>query len=238
MEWGPAAERADGIATSWERHTARTWDGRAIRGVLAVVLAGLAVRQRRHVGEVKIGSLLWHLDQGPSMVYELGAAAGLGTEAPLPEAAAEEWAWLNRRWSPDFFGGDNSGGLPRGIGRGSPLPAVEVVTGWAADAAQKALVAERPRGYCEGMPVQVVSGAYEGRLGKVVAVAWRMDDEHRTVFPGPPPGYEVELTAPGRKPQPWLVVIPTLDGEVVAAAPGPRGARVIIPAHDLNRLEG
>jgi hypothetical protein len=189
------------------------------------------------VDEVETGSLLWHLDQGPSMVYELGAAAGLGTEAPLPEAAACEWAWLNRTWPADFFGGGNSGGLPRGIGRGSPLPAVEVVTGWAAHAVQEALVAERPKGYCDGTPVRVVSGAYGGRLGKVVAVAWLMDDERCTVVPGPPPGYEVELTVPGWNAEPWVAVIPTLDGEAVAAAPGPRGARVIIPTHDLNRLE-
>ena len=48
--------------------------------------------------DVDIGSVLWHLDQRPAMVYELGGELGLAAEGAEPEEAAVEWAWLIRRW--------------------------------------------------------------------------------------------------------------------------------------------
>ncbi|MFI6281607.1 hypothetical protein [Streptomyces sp. NPDC050988] len=231
VEWTQAVERADQIA-ALGHHPADTWDGRAIRGVLAVALACLGKRQGRPAAEVEIGSILWHLDQGPSTVYELGAEAGLGAEDAQPGEAASEWAWLIRRW-PREPALANSGGMPRGIGRGSSLPAVDVVTGWASSLAQVALTAERPAGYTPRTPVRVVRGEDEGRCGEVVAAAWLMDDENRTVKPGPPPGYEVVLTIPGQEEGPRRVVMSTLEGEIRMEAPGPHGERVIVRTDDL-----
>ncbi|MFF4227410.1 hypothetical protein ACFYZH_31810 [Streptomyces abikoensis] len=207
--------------------------------MLAVVLAGLAERQKRTVGEVTAGSMLWHLDQGPAVVYELGEELGLGLDTgdARPEAAVEEWAWLTRRW-PSAPPLANSGGLPRGIGRGSELPAVEVCTMWAAAVARDALIAERPPGFQPGAHVLVTAGEDAGRTGMVLAPAWLMDHENRTVEPGPPHGYEVRLKVPGEPegPQTTTVLDGPLEGLVVRS-PGPRGERVIIRASDMVAVE-
>ena len=233
--WPEAVRRADQIA-ALGHDPADSWDRRAIRGVLAVALAGLARRQGRSVAEVDTGSVLWHLDQGPAMVYELGNELGLAAEGAHPEDAAVEWAWLTRRW-PKEPALANSGGMPRGIGRGSPLPAVDVVTLWADSAAQAALTAERPEGLAPRTRVQVVGGEDEGRNGEVVSPAWLMDDKHRTVMPGPPPGYEVVLATPGQELEPRRAVMSTLEGEIRVEAPGPHGEHVIIRNADLEPEE-
>lgn len=229
MSWVQAVERADEIA-ALEHHPADSWDGRAIRGVLAVALSGLAKRQKRTVEEVDIGSVLWHLAQGPAMVYELGDELRLASG----ETHAE-WAWLTRPW-PKEPSLANSDGMPRGIGRGSPLPAVDVVTRWAGSAARAALVAERPAGLAPRTRVQVIGGADKGRTGEVVAPAWLMDDENRTVMPGPPPGYEVVFTVPGQV-EAWRAAMSTVEGEIRIETPGPRGEHVIIRAKDLEPEE-
>lgn len=235
MTWVQAVQRADEIA-ALGHHPADSWDGRAIRGVLSVTLAGLARRQDQSVANVGIGSVLWHLDQGPAIVYELGGELGLAAEDAEPQEAAAEWEWLVRRWptAPTLA---NSGGMPRGIGRGSPLPAVDVVTGWACVAAQAALAAERPAGLTPRTRVRVIAGEDEGRSGEVVAPAWLMDDKRRTVLPGPPPGYEVVLAVPGQERGPRRVVMSTIEGEIRIEAPGPHGKRVIVRRDDLDPEE-
>ncbi len=229
VAWAQAAQRANEIAVLGH-HPADPWEGRAIRGVLTVALSGLAKRQERPVEEVDIGSVLWHLAQGPAMVYELGDELRLAVGETLAE-----WAWLTRPW-PKEPSQANSDGMPRGIGRGSPLPAVDVVTRWAGSAARAALVAERPAGLAPRTRVQVVGGEDEGRNGEVVAPAWLMDDENRTVMPGPPPGYEVVLTVPGQV-EARRAVMSTVEGEFRIEAPGPHGERVIIRAEDLEPEE-
>lgn len=231
VEWTQSVERADQIAAPGLQK-ADTWDGRAIRGVLAVTLAGLAKRQGVPAAEVDIGSVLWHLDQGPAMVRELADALGLSAEDAQPIEAASVWAWLIRRW-PNAPALANSDGMPRGIARGSSEPAVDVLTRWAAAAAQDVLAAERPAGLLPRTRVRVVGGEDEGREGEVVRPAWLMDDEHRTVLPGPPPGYEVALVVPGQGSGVRRVTVPTLDGEIRMESWGPHGERVIIRADDL-----
>lgn len=232
MDWQQAVQRADQIAAHG-LHLAEWWDGRAIRGVLAVTLAGLAARQGCSVADVEIGSLLWHLDQGPSAVYELGEELGLAAEDGQPGNPAAEWAWLTRRW-PSKPPLANSDGMPRGIGRGSSQPAIDVCTLWACAAARDALIAERPPGLPPRTRVRVIGGEDEGRAGEVVGPAWLMDDEHRTVLPGPPHGYEVDLTVQERNDGAQPAAITTLDGDVWLAALGPQGERVIVRAGDLE----
>ncbi|MEU0215575.1 hypothetical protein ABZ281_10810 [Streptomyces sp. NPDC006265] len=232
MEWEQSVERADQIA-SLGHQSADSWDGRAIRGMLAVVLAGLSKRRCRPIADVDVGSVLWHLDQGPAMVHELADELGLSAEHAQPTAAASEWAWLIRRW-PNVPALANSDGMPRGIARGSSEPAVDVVTHWAGAAAQDALAAERPAGLPPRARVRVVRGEDEGREGEVVRAAWLMDDEHRTVVAGPPPGYEVDLVVPGEDYGVRRAVVPTVDGEIRVEAPGPHGERVIVRADDLE----
>lgn len=230
--WSEAVRRADHIAAV-DHHPVGSWDGRAIRGVLGVVLAGVAARQGRTVGEVDIGSVVWHLQRGPTMVYEFGAELGLAAQGACPENAAAEWTWLTRRW-PTEPALANSGGLPRGIGRGSSASAVDVVTHWAGAAAQTALAAERPTGLAPRTRVQVVDGEGKGRTGEVVAPAWLMDDEHRTVLPGPPHGYEIVLTIPGQESGPRQAVMMAVEGDIRIEAPGPHGEHVIIRAAHLE----
>ncbi|MGW2229458.1 hypothetical protein [Streptomyces formicae] len=232
VEWAQSVERADQIA-ALGLQSADTWDGRAIRGVLAVTLAGLAKRQMLPTAEVDLGSVLWHLDQGPAMVRELADTFGLLGKDSQPKEAASVWAWLIRRW-PNAPALANSDGMPRGIARGSSEPAVDVVTSWAAAAAQDALAAERPTGLLPRTRVRVVGGEDEGREGEVVRPAWLMDDAHRTVAPGPPPGYEVALMAPGEDGGARRVVVPTLDGEIRMESPGPHGERAIVWADDID----
>ena len=125
----------------------------------------------------------------------------------------------------------NSGGMPRKIGRGSPLLAVDVATGWAW------LTAERPAGLAPRSRVRVIAGEDMGGAGKLSLRPGWMDDEHRTVLPGPPPGYEVGLTVPGQESGPRRVVISTIEGKISFKAPGPHGERVIIRRDDLDPEE-
>lgn len=232
VEWGQSVERSDQIAASGLQ-SADTWDGRALRGVLAVTLGGLAKRQGLPPAEVDIGSVLWHLDQGPAMVRELADTLGLSAEDAQPTEAASVWAWLTRRW-PKAPALANSDGMPRGIARGSSQPAVDVITHWAAGAAQDALAAERPAGLQRRTRVRVIGGEDEGREGEVVRPAWLMDDERRTVRPGPPPGYEVVLVVPGEDGGVRRVVVLSLDGEIRMESPGLHGEHVIIRADNLD----
>lgn len=150
MAWTHAVTRAEEVAQF--DCILDIWDGRAIRGVLAVVLAGLGTRQDRAVTDVEIGSVVWHLEQGPPMVYELGVE----TEGTHPEAASE-WVWLTRHWPTE-----------------PPL-----------------------------------------------------DNDNRTVSPGPPPGYEVVLAVPGQDEAPQRVVMSMLEGQITMASHGPQGERRI-----------
>ncbi|WP_414167193.1 hypothetical protein ACMATS_06165 [Streptoverticillium reticulum] len=238
MGWEEAVARADRMtneAPGW--YQADTWDGRAIRGVLAVTLAGLARRLECTVEEIELGSLMWHLDQGPELVYELGKELGLNREDAQPEAAATEWAWLIRRW-PSHPPLANSDGMPRGIGRGSNLPAVEACTMWALSVVRDALVAERPAGLQPGTRVRVTGGEDEGREGTVLSPAWLLDDEQRTVEPGPPSGYEVRLKVADEPEGPQRTVMESPMGDIVIEAPAAPGERVIIRARDLAVADG
>lgn len=231
VHWQNAVKRADRIAR-FGGHPAASWDGRAVHGILAVTVAGLAARHGCAVAEVETGGVLWHLDQGPAAVYELGRELGLAGDAPQPAEAGAEWQWLTRPWpvAPPLA---NSDGLPRGIGRGSGLPAIEVCSLWACAAAREALIDERSPGLPLRARVKVTGGKHQGRTGLIASPAWLMDDERRTVQPGPPHGYEVILTVPGQDLGPRRTVLSTIGGELRLEAPGPHGEPVIIRAGDL-----
>ncbi|MET9078612.1 hypothetical protein ABZX95_42300 [Streptomyces sp. NPDC004232] len=141
--WQTAVTRAATLTTS-AGHLPATWDERAVRGVLAVAIAGIVQRKDRSVDQVGADELLELLDQGPQAVYESGRRLGLDTE-DAPEDARAEWVWLTRPW-PTEPPTANGGGLPSGIGRHSPLPAIDVCTAWAARTAHGTLTAEGAAG--------------------------------------------------------------------------------------------
>ncbi|MFB6791744.1 hypothetical protein ACFCWT_34330 [Streptomyces olivaceus] len=134
-QWQAAIARAVSLAQA-AGHPAATWDERAVRGVLAVAIAAVAHREDRAADQVGIAEVLALLAQGPPAVYEAGRRLGLDT-TDTPGDARAEWAWLTRPW-PTEPPVANGGGLPRGIGRRSPLPAVDACTVWAAQAAASA----------------------------------------------------------------------------------------------------
>jgi hypothetical protein len=240
VQWQQAVERAYQLARVSEHglvYPADSWDDRAVCGVLTVVLAALAERQDCAAADVPVGSVLWHLEQGPGMVYELGQELGLEGEG-AGERAAGEWAWLTRRW-PKRPPLANSDGMPRGIGRGSELPAVGVCTMWAAAAASQALTVERPAGYQRGARVLVTAGECAGCTGTVTTPIWLLDDEECTVPPGPPHGYEVRLTPPGATGGASTAVLEGRLGEgIVVRASGLQPERVDIPVVGMAALDG
>ena len=160
--WSQALTRAGQIAATLQPPalcTERHWDYVGIRGVLAIVLQALAERTGRSPEEVPLEELLEHCEQGAGHVRDLAATlvgeqlahsvdadpdAGLPATSDPPIAT---WLWLTRLWPPPVP--DDVDGLPplrarrfegmiRGIARGHPGAAVDLLSGWAADAAAAA----------------------------------------------------------------------------------------------------
>lgn len=135
-DWDAACTRAERL-TAADQPVRVSWDAEGVRGILAVVLAALGPDARPAL-------LIWHLGQGPAHVREL-AAAVVGHELAaatnidpatvdmdLPHIAT--WVWLTRTWPPN-----GPWGRPRGIARGLPDPAVDILTEWALRAAKTEL---------------------------------------------------------------------------------------------------
>lgn len=136
------------------------WDYVGIRGVLAVVLQALAQQTGRSPDDVPLQDLWQHCDHGADHVRELAAALfgdlaySLDTAPDAPVPTAEDppvatWLWLTRLWPP--APPDDVDGLPparppqrwdgmtRGIARGNPGAAVDLLPISAADAAAAAI---------------------------------------------------------------------------------------------------
>jgi len=156
--WDQALARAGQITASLQPPalcTERHWDFVGIRGVLAVVLQSLAHQTDRSPRDVPLEALLWHCEQGgghvrdlvvPLVGGQLAHSIDADPEAGVPAAGdppVATWLWLTRLWPPPVP--DDVDGLPpqharrhdgmiRGIARGHPGAAVDLLTGWAADA--------------------------------------------------------------------------------------------------------
>ncbi|MFD3932641.1 hypothetical protein [Streptomyces sp. NPDC058614] len=156
--WSRSLARAGQIAAAAQPAglcTDRHWDFVGIRGVLAVVLQALADRTGRDPEDVLLEELLEHCEQGAGHVRTLAVAlvgeqlahsVDTDPEAGVPAAGdspVATWLWLTRLWPPPVP--DDVDGLPplrarrhdgmiRGIARGHPGAAVDLLPGWAADA--------------------------------------------------------------------------------------------------------
>lgn len=134
--WDQAYARAEAV-TATDQPVRDSWDFVGVRGILAVVLAALGPN-------AKPGSVVWHLGQGPAHVRELAAAVvgpQLAAATDIDPATVdmalpqiETWVWLTRTWPPD-----GPWGMARGIARGLPDPAVDLLTEWALQAAETEL---------------------------------------------------------------------------------------------------
>ncbi|MFJ9416679.1 hypothetical protein ACIRPT_21155 [Streptomyces sp. NPDC101227] len=134
MGWKQAYERADEL-TAADQPLRESWEYHGVRGILAVALAAL--------GEsVATDTLVRHLDQGPAHVRQLAVALvgeHLASGTDIDPAAVDmddpqmaTWVWLTRTWP-----ADGPWEMPRGTARGRSDPALDILTAWAALAAQR-----------------------------------------------------------------------------------------------------
>ncbi|MER6567041.1 hypothetical protein ABT288_12795 [Streptomyces sp. NPDC001093] len=151
--WEEAVRRATEATAkhSFSGMDEECWDDVAMRGIVAMVLYALHLRDRRPVGEIPWQAVLWQL-RDDERVTELVTAvlpdAGhdLSRTAAPGDPVTECWRWLTRTWDPqapvksDFeqpalapaSGGNwvpetpepRWGGMSRGIGTGLPDPAL------------------------------------------------------------------------------------------------------------------
>jgi hypothetical protein len=160
--WEQALTRAGGIVATIQPPALCTeahWDLVGIRGILAIVLQTLAEQTGCGVGEVPLEEVLQHCERGaehirdlvvPLVGEHLAHSRDTAPDAGVPAAGdppVATWLWLTRFWPP--VPPDDVDGLPpykprrydgmiRGIAPNHPGTALDLLTGWAADAADSA----------------------------------------------------------------------------------------------------
>ncbi|MCY0942406.1 hypothetical protein [Streptomyces antarcticus] len=196
------------------------WDDVAMRGILAVVLYSLHLRENAPIDAIRWQAVLWQL-RDDQRVTELatsvlaGAGHDLDRTAEPGDPVADCWRWLRRTWNPHAPRNPvpkkrepvpvhvppnlrelpqapelRWGGMTRGIGAGLPDPALEVCTDWAAGIVQQSITADCHAHHRHDR-VAVISGAHAGRRGYVAETGWHFDDATETVEG--PAGYVVDL---------------------------------------------
>ncbi|MFC5252980.1 hypothetical protein [Streptomyces nigrescens] len=193
------------------------WDDVAMRGIVAMVLYALHLRDGRPVHKISWQTVLWQLGDD-KRVHALvtavlpGAGHNVARTAPPGDPVTECWRWLTRTWDPNAPMGSalvqppvmheshgdwvpdapepRWGGMSRGIGTGLPDPALEVCTNWAAGVVQRTIITEC-RGHHTHDRVEVTSGPFNGHRGYVRDVGWYFDDDAESV--DGPAGYVVDL---------------------------------------------
>ncbi|MFG3000928.1 hypothetical protein [Streptomyces sp. NPDC048340] len=220
--WDAALRHATGVtaAHSLGGMDENCWDDVAVRGILAVALYALHLRESAPVDAVRWQQVLWQLrdDQRITALATSvlpGAGHDLARTAQPGDPVADCWRWLTRTWdtrAPRNPAPDKReavpvhvpqdlrelaeapelrwGGMTRGIGRGLPDPAIEICTDWAASIVQQAITADS-YGHHRHDRVAVISGPHAGRRGYVVESGWHFDDDTETVQG--PAGYVVDL---------------------------------------------
>lgn len=187
------AVHADNVAGRW------SWEGTAMRDLVACSLYAVGLRDHTSVAEVPLGRVvvpLFGRDVFEVLVRtELTAAGHQLDRADPSDLVSVRWAWLQRRWDPDAPIGQRWDGLPRGIARGLPDPAIAVCLSWAGDVVDRALATER-RALQRRSRVRVTRGAFAGQTGMVETPAWLITGDARAVEPGPPGGYMIRLDRP------------------------------------------
>ncbi|WP_125808934.1 hypothetical protein [Actinoplanes sp. ATCC 53533] len=170
----------------------------AVRGLIAVAVLGAAHRAGTDPDEVPLSVVL----AGLLSIERLTALAKHATgDSPASVArhdgsAAEMWAWLNRRWSTDAEG--RWDGLPRGIARGLPDPAIDVCLQWAASAVAKQVEEDRDA-LQRRQRVVITAGPHTDRPGTIESAAWRVTGTEDDLLPGPPEAYLVTIITPEGK---------------------------------------
>lgn len=137
-DWAGAVARAHALADADPQAavllTRSTWDGRAVRGLIAMALMVTARDLRADPRQVPLRPAMGLLAE----TGRLRAAVALHLHDE-DHGALAEWAWLTRTWDPLDPPGRRWDGLPRGIARGSTAPALEVCANpWALNILERA----------------------------------------------------------------------------------------------------
>jgi hypothetical protein len=200
--WAVALRRAEALASrDIIPGTTTSWDDVAVRGILAVAIAGCAIRDSRPAEQVTWPTVLAAL-LTDDRLQESAARAVASDVDPLPpqewmipgggdSTPSLQWRWLTRRWDPEASH-QRWDGLPRAIARGLPDPAIQVCHGWAVNAVSRAVEEERgalPR----RQPVQILHGDLAGARGWVEGPSWYVDTAGELAA-GPPQSYLLSIT--------------------------------------------
>lgn len=187
------AAHPDNTPSNW------SWEGTAMRDLVAFALYALGLRDHIGVAEVPLGRVvvpLFGRDAFEDLVRtELTAAGHQLDRAGSADPLSIRWAWLQRSWDPEAPIGQRWDGLPRGIARGLPDPAIVVCLSWAGGVVDRALASERGALHRRAR-VRVTRGAFAGQTGTVETPAWLITTDGDAVEPGPPGGYMVCLDRP------------------------------------------
>lgn len=199
-EWGAALARADALAVvglgvpgpcEGER---QSWDHCGVRGMLAVTLYAVALRDGQSVIDVPLSRMLVPLLDRGDFLSQANVLAGAGhdLEAIGSDPVVRQWYWLLRTWDPEA-GPGRWEGMTRAIARGLPDPAIDVLHGWARAGVEVSLVAQRG-GIARRTAVEITTGPYAGVVGRVeCAVFDRAPGDRRDLASGPPARYGVNL---------------------------------------------
>jgi hypothetical protein len=200
--WAAAFARADGLAAARfgpRGDKQQNWDHHGVRGMLAVTIYAVALRNEQPVADVGLSRILVPLldrDDFLAQAHVLAAAGhDLNTRTYSADPVVRQWKWLLRTWDPDAAPGTRWDGMTRGIARGLPDPAIDVLYGWARSAVEAPLVHERG-GIARRTTVEITAGPHAGVMGRVEgAVFDHADGDRDDLAPGPPPRYGINLGA-------------------------------------------
>ena len=217
-QWVMALSRADGLTAHALRIPAPrddeqpNWDHVGVKGMLAVTIYATAIRDQLAVEDVGLGAILVPLLYREVFLAQAkilhGAghdlATGTDSGAYAADPVVRQWKWLLRTWDPDAAPRDRWDGMTRGIARGLPDPAIDVLCGWARGGVDRALTAERG-GIERRTTVRVTASPYENLVGRVEGSDYDLDaDNPLDLAPGLPRyavnlgadhGYRIELIA-------------------------------------------
>ena len=208
--WAAAVARADGLAAGGlglpgpREDEQQNWDHYGVRGMLAVTLYALALRDEQPVADVALSRILVPLLDREDFLaqaqvlsvarHDLETGAAAGSDA-ASDPVVQQWHWLLRTWDPEAGPGTRWDGMTRSIARGLADPAIDVLYGWARAAVEVPLVAQRG-GIARRTTVEVTAGPHAGVVGRVEgAVFDHAADDRHDLAPGPPARYGVNLGA-------------------------------------------
>jgi hypothetical protein len=131
--WTVALDRASVLAATVVPGGEGHWDFVAVRGVLAVTIYALAVRDSWEPRAVPLDDVAEVLEDRDSYLTlaDVLTAGGHALDDTTGDPVAAQWSWLLRHWDPGAPPHLRWDGLTRGIGRGLPDPAIDVVNSWA-----------------------------------------------------------------------------------------------------------